>query len=158
MTELTQLRHLMTEIGTALDLSGVAEYGEEGTWALVVDAGTEVWAEWDPDSRHLMLAAEIAEPPDEGRLQLYESLLIYNHQKQRTGGVRITLPNPSAPLVLGLDVAFVDLDLARMAQVLDGFLDIQRAWREILNSGGFGNKASASQAESTLDIDPGIKV
>lgn len=157
MTDLTHLRQLMTEIGPALELTGVAEYGEQGTWALVVDADTEVWAEWDPDARLLVLSAELAVPPDDGRLELYETLLVYNHRRGRTGGVRISLSDPSGPLVLGLDIVVTGLDLARLAQVLSAFLDVHRAWREIL-SGGLGGAPEASEGSPDVDIGPGIKV
>ena len=159
MTDLSRLQQLMSEIGPALDLAGVAEYGVDGTWALVLDADTEIWAEWDAGARCLVLTAELGVPPPEGREQLYETLLVYNHQRERTGGVRIALTEPGGPVVQSLDLAVDDLSLTRLAQVVSAYLEVLRAWREVLRGGLAGVEGSAAPApEAAPNVPPGTSL
>lgn len=160
MTDLTQLSQLFAEIGPALDLNGVVEYGDQGTWAVVVDDETEVWGEWDPDAGYLVFTAELGNPPQADRQGLYETLLIYNHQRQRTGGVRMALADADGPVVQSLDLATDGLTLARLAEVLSGFVEVHRAWREIIKTGpgGADDAKAAVTPAGPLSGDPGLKV
>lgn len=155
VTDLTRLRQLMTEIGPALGLAGVAEYGDGGVWALLADETTEVWVEWDADAGSLAFSVDVGVPAPEARAALFETLLVYNDQRARTGGVYMSLAAPDGPVVQRLTLGAADLDLAGLAGVLSAFVDISRGWRQVLAGAAAADPAAGSAPGPDLAPPPG---
>ena len=162
MSELAQLQKLMSEIGPVMELIGVAEYGDGDAWALIFDDDMEVWAELDSDAGSLILTAEVGVPNEDGRAELYETLLLYNHQRAETGGVRMALAEPGGPIVQSFELNTTDLVLPKVVQVLEGFVDINRGWRKIvsinLETSDGESKSTRNDEIQGLPPDGGIRV
>lgn len=126
---------LMREIGPQLGLMEVTEFAERGTWTLVVDEATVLFADYDDTHARLMLSAEIGEPAEAGRLRLYELLLRYNDAWRETGGGRMAL-DPAGAVVLLVDLPVAGLDLPRLQATIGGFVEALGAWREVLVKAG----------------------
>lgn len=140
----------MTEIGPALGLAGVAEYGDDGVWALLADDATEVWIEWDAGAGSLAFSVDVGVMPPDARAGLLETLLLYNDQRARTGGVYMSLSAPDGPVVQRLALSTGDLDLAGLAGVLTAFIDINRGWRQVLAGGVTSDPSPDSGPEPPL--------
>jgi hypothetical protein len=152
-----QIQQLMNEIGPLLELTAVGEFDDGNAWTLVVDEETEVSVEFDDAEGRLMLSSEIGIPNNASHT-FYETLLVYNSQWQRTGGVRMGLNEPGGAVVQVFDISTTGLDLEKLARVTAGFVDIARGWRQVVMQG----KPSAIEDEvstSAHDIPPsGIRV
>lgn len=122
---------LMRDIGPQLGLLEVTEFAVLHTWTLVVDETTVLFADYDDAGIRLMLSAEVAEPAEAGRSQLYELLLRYNDAWRQTGGGRMAL-DPAGTVVLLFELPVAGLDLARMQTVIRGFVEVLHGWREAL--------------------------
>lgn len=137
------LQALMREIGPRLDLAEVTEFEEQGTWTLVVDDETVLFADYDGNGREvLVLSAEAGRPPEVGRLALHELMLRYNDGWRETGGVRLALDGDGVVVQL-FDLPLPGLDLGRLEGVVTGFVGMLRGWREIVaRAGGAGQEPS----------------
>ena len=85
------IQALMREIGPQMALAQVTEFEVEGTWTLMPDEDTVLFADYDEAGGRLVLSAEAGRPVDSGRLGLYDLLLRYNNSWAETGGVRMAL-------------------------------------------------------------------
>jgi Tir chaperone protein (CesT) family len=126
------VQRLMRAIGPQLDLLEVTEFEGLGTWTLVLDEDTVLFAQLDEPGRRIVLSADVARPAEEGRLRVYELLLRYNNRWPETGGVRMALEEAAGTVVQLFDVPIADLDLSRLQGIVAGFADTLNAWREIV--------------------------
>ena len=149
------LHLMMEEIGPLLDLAAVAELEGGLAWELAVDEETVVGAEYDEEEDRLVLSAAIAQPPEEERLALYELFLVYNGQWDLTGGLRMSLEAPGGAVVQSLELALSEIDLARLATILQNFLDIRKGWLEILAEAGDHEPDEGPKADSGKAPPPG---
>ncbi|MEM7023429.1 MAG: type III secretion system chaperone [Pseudomonadota bacterium] len=155
MVDQSQIHHLMAEIGPVLGLAGVAEYGEGDVWALVVDDNLEILARLDPTAGCLVLTADIGTPIPERQSDLYKTLLLYNNQRDRTGGVQMALAAPDGPVVQSLVLSSTDLTIEKLADVLTGFIEINLGWREIITGANPDvNDASEAPGDGPPDEPP----
>src|SRR5262245_11105042 len=76
---------LMRDIGSQLALLEVTEFEELGTWTLVVDETTVLYAEYDEGRNVLVLSADVDKPTEARRLLLYDLVLQYNNLWRETG-------------------------------------------------------------------------
>ena len=136
------IRALMREIGPQMALAQVTEFEVEGTWTLIPDEDTVLFADYDEAGGRLVLSAEAGRPVDSGRLGLYDLLLRYNNSWAETGGVRMALDGAGTVVQL-FDLPSADLDLPRLQAVVTGFIDTLRAWREIVGRAGGGSTEAA---------------
>jgi hypothetical protein len=74
------IRALMREIGPQMALAQVTEFESEGTWTLMPDEDTVLFADHDEAGGRLVLSAEVGRPIEAGRLGLYDLLLRYNNR------------------------------------------------------------------------------
>lgn len=123
---------LMRAIGPQLGLLEVTEFEAENTWTLVPDEDSVLFADYDDAGGRLVLSAEVGRPAGDDRLRLYELLLRYNNRWPETGGVRMALDEADGGVVQLFDLPVADLDLARLQTVVANFLDMLKAWREIV--------------------------
>lgn len=145
MSDRRHVQALMREIGPGLELQEVTEFEERGTWTLVVDDGTVLFADYDDGREGIVLSAEVALPPEAGRPALHEFMLRYNNAWRETGGVRLALDGEGAVVQL-FDVPAAGLDLSRLQGVVAGFVGTLRAWREIVARGGARGQEDAEAA------------
>jgi hypothetical protein len=144
MTGKEQVHDLMSGIGPLLELLEVTEFDEENVWTLVVDEETVVFADYQDEGERLVLSTEVGAPPPGDRKGLYELLLTYNNQWGETGGVRLALDAPDGSVVQIYDLALAGLDLPKLQAVIGNFVDVARAWREIVARGGEGGGEPAA--------------
>ena len=130
----TVLVQLLAEVGPLLDLEGIIAFDEESLWTLAVDDETLVLVECQEAAGQLLISAEIAPLPPGSGASLLETLLIYNDQHRRTGGIRLALDGPGGAVIQSLDLAVADLDASKLTRVVQNFTALLRLWREILNS------------------------
>jgi hypothetical protein len=135
MADKEQLQALMVEIGPALQLAEVTAFAASDLWTLVIDEHRVLFVDYDLEDGRVWLSAEVGTPPPGDRAKLYERLLQYNGQWQRTGGVRLALDGPEGGIVLAYDLSLEGLDLARLRAVILGLVDKLDAWREIVAAG-----------------------
>lgn len=126
---------LMGQVGPLMDMMSVEETEDRATWILAVEETLAVLAEYDADSRKLILSAETAMVPEERRADVYELLLLFNAQWRETGGVRMVLEAPGEPVVQVVDIAGDGLDLVGLQTVLGNFIAKALAWRQLVSEG-----------------------
>ena len=132
MLAIEQLQQMLTELGSLMDLSAVAEF-EDGTgWGLVVDEETSLTIDYDAAGARLMLSVEIAEPSTGNLLKLYEMLLVYNGLWDQTGGLSMSLDAPGGTVMMSLALGTDGLNPNKLADIVSGFLEIRQGWIEIL--------------------------
>ncbi len=132
MASREHVQALMRAIGPQMALQEVTEFEALGTWTLVPDQDTVLFADHDEAGRRLVLSADVGRPAEGGRLHLYDLLLRYNNRWAETGGVRMALDGEGGAIVQLFDLPVADLDLPRLQAVLAGFTDMLKAWREIV--------------------------
>ena len=91
MASREHVQALMRAIGPQMALQEVTEFEAEGTWTLVPDEDTVLFADYDEAGGRLVLSAQCrparrGQPPG-----LYDLLLRYNNRWAETGGVRMAL-------------------------------------------------------------------
>ena len=128
-----QLQQLLTELGDLINMA-VEPFDDSAGWTLAVDEQTEVTVDYEPGGARLMLSAELGIPGHRDLAKLYQMLLVYNGQWQRTGGLFMSLDTPDGPIRMALAVGTAGLSTQRLAEILTAFLDIHRGWQEILAS------------------------
>ena len=129
------ISELMSQVGPLTDMMSVVETEDGAAWILAVDETLAVLAEYDADSRKLILSAETAIAPEERRVEVYEMLLLFNAQWRDTGGVRMVLEAPGEPVLQMVDIAADGLDLVGLQTVLGNFIAKAVAWRELVSEG-----------------------
>ena len=102
---------------------------------LVVDDSTVVYADFIAAGERLMLSIELGRPPEASRHRVYELLLLYNHAWPDTGGVRMALESQGGPIVQLFETDTNDLDIAGLRNVLGGFIELARHWRDGITRG-----------------------
>ena len=150
MADKAHVHALMTEIGPALELAEVQEFERDNLWTLVVDQGTVLFAEYDPDDARLWLSADVCAPQPGDRSKLYELMLQYNARWRQTGGVRLALDGPGGTVVQAYDMTVNGLDLSRLCTVVGNFRETLAAWREIVAASVTGQDADAGRIDPVL--------
>lgn len=151
MTGFEVAQELMTEIGPAMELSEVTEFTEDESWVLVVDDETVIAVDHDGDLGKLTLSVEVATPPAEHRLAVYEQLLAFNYQWPETGGQRFATESPDGgAVVLLVDLPLAGLDLTKLQATVGGFLSQVPLWRNLITQ-VLGSGASI-EADTPLPV------
>lgn len=135
MTGPSRVQALMREIGPLLELEQVSVFDGGREWALVVDAATVVHADYVEADDRLMLSIELGRPPEASRHRIYELLLLYNHGWAETGGVRMALESQGGTVVQLFETGAADLDLVGLRNVVAGFVELARHWRDGITRG-----------------------
>ena len=146
---------LMAQVGALMDLMSVVEAEDGAAWILAVDETLAVLAEYDMDSRKLILSAETAVAPEERRAEVYEMLLLFNAQWRDTGGVRMVLEVPGEPVVQVADIAADGLDLVGLQTALGNFIAKAAAWRTLVSEGAGidgGTKGDGEDEDPQSDL------
>src|SRR4051794_33006498 len=94
---------LMRETAALLGLRELFTYEEAPAWGFPFDDETLLHAEHEGVFDSLTLSAPIAPVPESCRHEVYEILLGYNAEWRETGGTRMALAAPGAPVVLLFD-------------------------------------------------------
>lgn len=135
MDSFEHIRTMMSELGPMLKLAEVTEFSEEATWLLIVNEDTTLVADYDADEDRLYLSADVAAPPAEQRLEIYETLLQYNLGFRETGGMRMSLDGPGGTVVQSCDLLAHGLELDTLLTVVTNFTEKLFLWREQVRSG-----------------------
>ena len=125
-------RALMNEVAPLIDALMVTEYESEGTWALQVDEAILLIVDLDEEDGRLVVSADAGRIQEGRQGEIHERLLRYNYCWRETGGVRMALDGPGGEVVQMADVPLAGLDVVRWHRILASFIDMLRAWREIL--------------------------
>lgn len=157
MTGLEVVQQLMAEIGPRLGLSEVTEFTEDESWVLIVDDDTIVTADFDPDGSRLVFSCEVAQPPAQNRLAVYEQLLTFNHNWLDTGGLRFSLDGEAGVVVQSFDLPLDEIDIDRVEAALAMFLEQHVVWRaRLLDGAGATATSSAPDAPASGPIPGGM--
>ena len=154
MTGQSNVQALMRGIGPLLELEQVTEFAGEREWALVVDAATIVHADYVEADDRLMLSMELGQPSAASRHRTYELLLLYNHAWAETGGVRMAPESEGGAVVQLFETGAGDLDLAGLRNLVAGFVELARHWRD-----GIGRGIGTAAAEGGAGFEgmmPGV--
>lgn len=127
-----QLAQLLTDVAPLLDLEGLIGFEQAQVWTLAVDEDTLLQAEYNESAGLLRIDVELAPLPPNSGSELLETLLIYNDQQGRTGGIHLALDGPGGSVIQSLNLAVADLDASRLSAVLGNYIEVLRGWREIL--------------------------
>jgi hypothetical protein len=132
MNDQARTHRLMTDVGPLLALEAVIEAEDGGAWLLVLEADDAISVELDDNAGRLVLSADLGAPAPEGRLQLYEMMLVYNTQWEGSGGVRMGLDQLGGRCVQMLELPLEDLDTQKLVSVLEGFLEVRLGWMQVV--------------------------
>ena len=139
MSDSESIRRVMEEVGPRDDeIFAVLQTGDK-SWAVRFEH-VDIEIELDADSERLMLSAEIGVPPEERRLSVYETLLIYNLLWSDTGGVRMALTEAGGSIVQMVDLHCSVVTTELIAIVTHNLNERSLAWREFfeVDDGGEG--------------------
>ena len=142
----------MARIGPVMNLAEVVAHEDGAAWTLGVDDDLALLAEYDAAGARLALSAETASPPLTRRAETYELLMLFNAQWRETGGVRMALEAPDAPVVQTIDIGVENLDIASFAAVIGDFAAKALAWRRLIADG-----AGLDQIRSADDLDEALR-
>jgi Tir chaperone protein (CesT) family len=142
MADKAHVHALMAEIGPAMGLAEVAEFERDNLWTLVVNEGTVLFADYDPEDARLWLSADVCVPWPGDRSRLYELLLQYNAQWRQTGGTRLALDGPEGSVILAYDLPVAGLDLHGLRTIVSNFRDTLDGWRKIVAAAPAASRGS----------------
>ena len=132
MSSMQAIHELMAQAGPILDLLQVTEYADDRAWTLVFAEDSRVDVEYDETGDRLVLTSEIGTIPQGAREKAYEALLHYNYIWPVHGGVRSAVEPATGGVVLMIDLAAGDLEISRLASVLQNFRTVADGWRGVL--------------------------
>ncbi len=147
---------LMTAIKPALGLSEVIKHEDGVAWTLGVEEKLAMLAEYSVADGRLTLSAETARPDRSRRAETYEFLMLFNAQWRETGGIRMVLEAPDAPVVQVAEIELDTLDRTAFAAIVGGFAAKALAWRRLIADGAGLDRGEAGQeTEEVLCSAPG---
>lgn len=130
---------MLAELGPRLEVSEIAAWEGQHSWAIAVDADGEtvLTLDYDEATAKLYVTAELGPLPQDRLPYSYDFLLRYNHCWAETDGVRMALDGPGGNVVQIFDVSLHDLDSDKLGTVLRNFIDLTRTMRAMVRN-GFG--------------------
>jgi hypothetical protein len=144
------LESLMAEIGPLMELAEISWFEAQELWTLGVDEQTVLFADWVEERQSVCLSAEVGKPAAGDAAALHVLLLRYNAQWRETGGVRMALDGADG-VIMSVELPAGTLDLPQLQGTLTAFLDMLRAWRELIARPPGGDAKAA-----TGDLDPNL--
>lgn len=134
MNDKQRLQMLLVEVGPLLDNAAIVELDDLNNWLILLDDQLQLFAEYIPDQRRLYLSADVGDPPEEKRLEIYSMLLQFNLQWQESSGLRFAIDSPGGTVVQVFDVALDSLDATQLQSAIAGFLEMLIAWRKVVTT------------------------
>jgi hypothetical protein len=134
MSDHELVRLVMQEVGPRDDeILEVLQTGDQSWAARFADVDIEL--ELEPETRRLMLSAEIGAPPEETRASIYETMLLYNLLGSDTGGVHMALSEAGGAVVQMVDLHCSALTTELLVTVLHNLNERTLIWREFFAGG-----------------------
>ena len=134
MSDHELVRLVMQEIGPRDDEILEVLQTDEQSWA-VRFADVDIELELEPETRRLMLSAEIGAPSEEKRTSIYETLLLYNLLGSDTGGLHMALTEAGGAIVQMVDLHCSTLTTELLVTVLHNLNERTPIWREFFTGG-----------------------
>lgn len=140
---------VMREIGPRDDgILEILQTGDE-SWAMrFQDVDVEI--ELEPESRRLMLSAEIGAPNDEQRASFYEAMLLFNLLWRDTGGVRMGLAEAGGAILQMVDLHCSSVTTDMLVAVARNLNDRTLLWRDFLKAPPPNELATESSANHPM--------
>jgi hypothetical protein len=128
MDDREKLALIMQEVGPRDDGIEDVRRVADDRWIVRFPAA-DIDAEFDPARKRLTLSSPIGTPPEDARLHVYETLMIYSRLAQATGGVYMALEGPGGQAVQMIDLACATLSTEELAVVLHNLAERTVIWR-----------------------------
>ena len=136
MTSVEQIAELFAELGPqAPEIVSVSQDGQADAWAVELDDGMIVEAALDGERGVLSFSSNLGRPNDDVRTDVYQSLLLYNSLRDRTGGVTMSLAEPSGDVVQSYDLDLRDLTAVTLHNLVLNLAAKARLWQNVVASG-----------------------
>ena len=125
---------IMGEIGPLVKARDVSSYSGDGPDIWVIDFEDEPACQIEPvgDAGRHTLSGSVAAVPQEGRLELFQTLLLYNDQVETTGGVRMAIDAPDGDVLICVDLDPQDIEPQALTEAIAGFRAMRRTWKGVI--------------------------
>lgn len=125
-----ELKELMAAFAAETGMTELAP-DEDGAYIFSVDDCTMMLAPAGDGSR-VALYAELGEPPEEGREQVYRAMLEASFPRGGTAPVSLSIDGESGRICLSSIESLATLDYAAFKTVLENFVNAADVWRKNL--------------------------
>jgi len=150
MSSPEQISALMSALGPVLQPLQVDGLEGVATWGVLIDEDLQIIVDFEQKRNLIVLECEICALPDGDPGSHYELMLNYNYLWAATGGVRLAISGPGGEVVQLRDISVDGLSPSDLADIIVGFGEAARAWREALtkpsNAPGTASPFSSGQA------------
>ena len=143
--------NLMAETGPLIAAAAITSLDDPSRWVIEFEDAEPCFVISGARETHLVLSGKVAELPAEGRLELYETMLLYNDQGENSGGARLAIDAADGAAILAVDLADGDLEPNRLGGLIGSFCALRTAWKEVLEQ-WHGDGADAEQAKLLVDL------
>lgn len=124
-----EYNELLNEFGKACGLDGL-KFDDEGVAVILADDISLSFMEV-PETRRLVMFADIANTPYGNCERLYKALLEAQHLGIATGGATFSI-SPNGKIALYRQDPLMDLDVALLKTIVENFLNLVDRWRELI--------------------------
>lgn len=139
------LTNLLAEFGGQIGLPALA-LDADGATALAFDGGVQINFQYRADADALWLITDLGVPASGPAV--YEDLLKGNHFWHATLGATLSLSGDETPrVILTLPIGWRGLNGARLARIMETYLNTIRAWSEVIAAPSDDDDAPADAAD-----------
>ncbi|MEM6655710.1 MAG: type III secretion system chaperone [Planctomycetota bacterium] len=133
MVDTEQVRERMTALGPMIDELEYVGQEEDGKhWVLELEDGASFVVHLDDVAQKLTFSTDIGVPSEAARAAAYEKLLVYNRLWPNTGGVRMSLDEPSGSVQMSYQLFRLGLDDTELISLLTDLIAKAKAWRSVI--------------------------
>lgn len=134
MSSPEQISALMSALGPVLQPLTVEGSEQDATWGVLIEEDLHVIVDFDQKRNLIILECEVCALPAGEPSSHYEMMLNYNYLWAATGGTRLSISGPGGNVVQLRDIAADGLGPSDLADMIAGFGEEARAWREALTA------------------------
>lgn len=140
------ISEIMTQLGPLVDRLHEVSSPDAGRWVLQFDEDA-ILCQLSADADRLFLTMQIGPLPEARREDVMMALLTFNSLWAETGGVRMSVDQPSRQVMQICDLLTGGIDVAKLAQVVEALLRKADSWKALL--------AGAKTTVPALEESPG---
>ena len=149
MTDAGQIQAMIANLGPLDEAIMAIVQTEDNRWTIQFEHA-DVDIEADLAQDRLALTCVIGQPPEERRLAIYETLLVYSMLRGETGGIGMGLSSPGGDAVQMLDLPASTTTAQQLATVIRNLADRSLVWRAMFTKTPGDDAPAFEHTEFTL--------
>lgn len=145
-----QVARLLVELGERTPrIESIVQEADAPRWAIELEDGYVVLAEFDGGRNRLSLETDLGRPPEEHRLATCEALMLFTSVEHASAGFAMALGEPAGEFQLCGHIAMSEIDFADVQSAFLTFADHGQHWRDVVENGAQQSALSTNDALNT---------